>query len=441
MAEKNRQISSAVATAVGLGAIIGAGIYVLSGTAIALAGAYAIFAFLFVGVLAVIISLELGELGSLLPNVKGAAYSYTYKALGSEMGFVSGILGYMAYSTSIGAIALGFGSYLSSLLGVPLTVYAIPSAIALIVVLSIVNMFGVRKAAKADFWLVLIKIGVLILFVLFAVYVAFSNPQIGLSNVTFTFQGNILQGIFAASVAVFFAYSGFQSISSLTERIEGGSKGYVKAILSAVVISIILYVLVVAAMLILAPASQYKIAADPLSYALSAVHAPSWLFVVVDIGALIATTSAILAMILTSSRYLYQISDDKLLPKYFRKYNSKTDVAQNGILISALIGIVVLFAGNIYIIAAISNFGLLFNYLIVGLDVMHFRRNKFNSPFKMPLYPYLPVIGMIFIFIMLAGMPNEALVIGSVMIMLLIAVYYVLREAEMKKVIRIHLFK
>jgi amino acid/polyamine/organocation transporter, APC superfamily (TC 2.A.3) len=146
-------------------------------------------------------------------------------------------------------------------------------------------------------------------------------------------------------------------------------------------------------------------------------------------------------MILTSSRYLYQISDDHLLPKYFRKYNNKIDVAQNGILISAVIGILVLFAGNIYIIAAISNFGLLFNYLIVGLDVMHFRRNKFNSPFKMPLYPYLPVVGMILIFIMLAGMPNEALIIGSVMIMLLIAAYYVLREAEMKKVIRIKLFK
>ncbi len=439
---KNDMISPAVAAAVGLGAIIGAGIFVLSGTAIALAGTYAIAAFALVGALAFIIALELGELGSLLPNVKGASYSYTYKALGSELGFITGILRYMALATAIGAIALGFGSYLASFLGMAVSVYAIPFAIALIVILSIVNMFGVKKAANLDFGLVAIKITVLLIFVAFAMYLAFSNTSIGFSNIFAGSPGNnIIEGIFAASVAVFFSYSGFQSISTLTDRIKGGAKGYVQAIMGAVVISIVLYLLVVTAMLILLPASQYKIAADPLSYALSASHAPSWLFAVVDIGAMVATASATLAMILTASRSLYQMSVDELLPKYFRKYNSKTDTAENGILLSAIIGILVLFAGNIYTIAAIANFGLMFNYMIIGFDIIHFRRNKADAPFKMPGYPYLPVISIVLILVMLAGMPNEALVIGSATIMLLIAIYYTLREVDRKKVVHVRLFK
>ena len=441
MGNKDRnKVEVYVAAAVGLGAIIGAGIFVLSGTAIALAGSFAIVAFALVGVLALIIALELGELGSLMPYVKGASYSYTYNALGSELGFITGMMRYMALATSIGAIALGFGSYLSSFLGLGLSTYAIPFAIILIFLLSIVNMFGVKKAAQADFWLVIVKIGVLLLFIIFALLFAFSNKGSGLSNIQFNVSAGTLNGIFAAGVVVFFAYSGFQSISTLTDRIKGGSKGYVTAILSAVTISIVLYLLIAFALLLLLPQSAYKIVADPLSYALKSAGAPNWLSVVVDIGALVATASATIAMILTSSRSLYQMSVDRLLPKFFRKYNSRTDTAENGIIVSAIIGILVLFAGNIYIIAAISNFGLMTNYLLVGLDVIHFRRRGVKSPFMTPLYPYLPILGIILLLAFFTGMPSEALLIGTVLILALLVAYHAIRETKEKRVIREKLF-
>ena len=441
MAEKDKnKISPAVAAAVGLGAIIGAGIFVLSGAAIALAGSFVLVAFALVGILALIIALELGELGSLLPNVKGASYSYTYKALGSELGFITGIMRYMALSTSIGAIALGFGSYLASFLGMQLSVYSIPFAIVIIFVLSMVNMLGVKKAAQADFWLVVIKIGVLVLFIAFALFMALTVKGIGSSNLSFNISGGTIGGIFAASVAVFFAYAGFQSISTLTDRIKGGANGYVTAILSAVIISIILYILIALALLLILPQSSYSITADPLAHALKQANAPQWLSYVVDLGALIATISAIIAMILTASRSLYQMSIDRLLPRYFRKYNMRTDTAENGIIISAIIGIAVLFAGNIYIIAAISNFGLMFNYILIGFDVIHFRRLGIRAPFQMPLYPYLPVLSIVMLLAFFIGMPREALVIGVILIMSLIVVYYSLREFREKKVVRVKLF-
>ncbi len=434
-----QNISALVAMAVGLGAIIGAGIFVLSGTAVALAGPYALVAFVLVGILALIIALELSELGTLLPHVKGASYSYTYKAFGSELGFVTGMLRYTALATSISAIALGFGSYLSSFIGLSIGTYSIPFAIALIAVLSLVNMFGVKKAAQTDFGLVVIKIGILLLFIGFAMFESMSG-RLGTPSLSFAIRGSTVGDIFAASVAVFFAYSGFQSISTISGRIKGGARGYVMAILAAVAVSAIVYVLVVLALLFLLPPSAYRISADPLSYALRSAGAPMWLLTVVDVGALVATASATIAMILSASRSLYQMSEDRLLPRFLRKYNRRTDTAENGILVSAVVGVLMLFAGNIYIIAAIANFGLMFDYLIIGFDVIHFRRTGSRAPFTMPLYPYLPVAGMVLLMTFFIGMPKEALVIGVMLFISLIVIYYSLREARRKKVIRIRLF-
>lgn len=441
MAEKD-QISVIVATAVGLGAIIGAGIFVLSGTAIALAGRNALIAFLIVGIVALIVGFELGELGSLMPKLKGASYSYTYKAFGSELGFITGILLYFSYATSISVVALGFGSYLASTIGVSTATYSIAFAMGLILVIAIVNAFGVRKAAKADSSLVAVKLGILIIFVVFALIVVFSkvSPFTNLFAPQPASTGT-LGAIFAASVVIFFAYSGFQSIANLTPKIKGGAKAAAKAIIASIIISVVLYSLVVFALLLLLPASHFTISADPLTSALSAVKAPIWLFLLVGAGALIATASATLTDILSSSRTLYQMGSDGLLPGVTKKYDRKKDVAINGIIISAVIGIIMLFAGNIYVIAAISNFGLLFSYLMSSFAVIHFRRKKANPSFKTPWYPYLPIISILALLAFMIGLPKEALLIGTVLIISLIIIYYTLREVEDKKVVRIKLFK
>ena len=443
MPDKN-QISVLVATAVGLAAIIGAGIFILSGTAIALAGRNALIAFVLVGIVALIVGFELSELGSLLPKVKGASYSYTYKAFGSELGFITGLLLYFSYATSISVVALGFGSYLASALGMTAYSFTLLFAIGLIFVLALVNISGIRKAAKADFVLVVIKIAILIIFVVFAFIMVTSAKQPFLANLSSVQPSSSggLAALFAASVVIFFAYSGFQSISTFTSKIKGGSAGAAKAIIYSVVISIVLYFLVVLVMLLLLPASSYGISTDPLATALKNVSAPVWIFLLVTVGALIATASATLTDILGSSRTLYQMSMDGLLPKLTRVYNKKTDVATNGVIISAVIGIIMLFSGNIYVIAAISNFGLLFSYLMSSFAVLHFRSRKKAKPsFKTPFYPYLPIIAIVALMAFLIGLPKEALLIGMILIISLIIVYYTLREVGDKKVIRVRLFK
>jgi len=436
-----QKISVANAAAVGLGAIIGAGIFVLSGTAIALAGPYSLLAFILVGAIALIMALVIGELSALMPNAKGATYSFAYNAFGSEIGFITGIAVYLSFSTAISAIALGFGTYLASLLNMSAAAFAIPFAILLVVAVAILNIAGITKAAKTDFWLVIIKLSVLFIFAAFALLFSFKS---GFANTisNFSTAGFTITSIFAASVAIFFAYSGFQTISTFTSKIKNKGKGAAKAIVAAVLVSIIVYVLIDFSLMILAPASAYRIAADPLAFALRYAKAPGVLVLLVDIGALVATTSATLAMMLSSSRMLYQLGKDGLLPKAIRKYNAERDVATNGVVISAIIGIIMLFSGNIYIIAAISNFGLILSYIISCLAQIHFRRIMPKSKFTvtMPLYPYLTVIAIVALLALLIGMPREALVIGDILVLALLLTYYFFRELKGKKPVKIRLF-
>ena len=309
----DKKIGTLVAMAVGLGAIIGAGIFVLSGTAIALAGANALIAFILVGIVALIMAFEFGELGSIFPHVKGAAYSYVYKAFGSELGFITGLIKYFSYATAISVISLGFGSYFTSLFGISITGGSILFAILLIIILSVLNLLGLKKAAKTDSFLVIIKTAALLAFIGFAVFFVAHSGGIKVSNFSVSSSQGTLAALFAASIVIFFAYSGFQTIVTLTPEIKGGGRAAAKATIYAVVISIVLYVAVVAALLLLLPASHFTVSGDPLALALMQSGAPNWLLIVVDVGALVATASAALAMLIASSRMLYQVGVDRLL--------------------------------------------------------------------------------------------------------------------------------
>jgi APA family basic amino acid/polyamine antiporter len=336
-------------------------------------------------------------------------------------------------------IALGFGAYFVSLFGVSAPGGGSLVAIGLIAVLAVVNLGGIRKAARADLGLVAVKLTILLTVVGFAIFFWVKNGSA--TNFTaLTAPASGVGGIFGASVAVFFAYSGFQSISSFTSSVKGGARAAAKAILLSVSISMVLYVLIAFSLLALLPASRFVINADPLSFALSASHASGYLIDVVDIGALVATASASLAVLLGASRILYQIGADGLLPRAVRTYDAKRDVARNGVLISAVIGIGMLFAGNVFVIAAISNFGLLFSYLIATLALVHFRRLGRRGSFSIPGYPYLPLVAFAAILSFMIGMPREALVVGTILVLSLIIAYYSLREYKEKEPVKIKFF-
>jgi APA family basic amino acid/polyamine antiporter len=435
------KIGVVAATAVALGAIIGAGIFVLSGTVISIAGPYAIPAFLIVGIVALSVALNFGVLGSIMPNAKGASYSYVYGAFGSELGFITGILLYFSFATAVSVVSLGFGATLSGLLGSSFSGYSYIFSIALIAAVGLLNLRGIKNAAHTDTMLVITKIMILLIFVAFAIFFAFGTGHFSPSNfLTGGASGSIINNILEASIAIFFAYTGFQTVSTFTSKVSGGAQKAAKAIIAAVVISIVIYVLVIFGLMLLMPASSYGITANPLTSALSAAHAPSWLFILVSIGALIATASATIAMVMAASRVMYQISKDGLLPRIFRKYNKQKDVAANSILATVFIAVIMLFAGNVYIIAAISNFGLLFSYIMSMIALMHFHKRHKTDGARLFLYPYLQIITIAMLMLFMYGLPHEAFVINVILVISLIVIYYALTEVENKRIPRLRLF-
>ncbi len=447
-----KQISFSSAVAVGLGGIIGAGIFVLSGTMINLAGTGALFAFLLTGFVAVIISLEMGEMTSSMPKTTGASYSFVYNAFGSELGFVTGVSLYLSFIASISAISLGFGSYLTSMAGISNAIYPRLFAIALVVALMGVNLRGLSEAARTDFFIVIFKVGVLVVFIIFALIYG-NFLRLNLSQPV----SNGVPGIFSASVIAMFAYAGFQSIATMAPNIEGGGRTAAKAIMAAVVISLVLYILVTLSMLALVPASRFGYVADPLSFALQSASAPSWLFYLVDSAALAATTSATLAMIIAGSQLCHQLSKDGLLPSFFQKSSDNERSPVSAVLLTAVLGIVVMFAGNIYIIAAISNFGILLSYLLTGFALIKIRRMRKNPEkhleffkqgeisidniFKMPLYPVLPVIGIVMLVMFFFGFPAIALSAGVGLVLISIIAYYALREDRDEPIVKVRFFR
>ncbi len=439
------------ATAIGLGAIIGAGIFVLSGVAITLSGTGAILAFLLTGVVAILVAFEVGELSSRMPNETGASYSFTYNVFGSELGFMTGILRLLSFVAAIAAISVGFGSYLSSFLNLN-SAYSPLFSIILILVLGYITNKGVRKAARTDTVLVTFKVLVLIIFIVFGIYVGKA------SNLTISdiFSGSNLGGIFAASVLSMFAYAGFQSIASITPFLKGGGKTAAKAIILSVLISAVLYMGVTVAMLMLAPKSAYALSGDPLSVALSAVNAPGALTVLIDIAAMVATASATLAMLVGCEMLLFQMAKDGLLPSILKSDKNSKNPEKNSLITTMLLGIGFIFAGNLYIIAAISNFGTIFSYLINSIAIIKIRtleksgkaKNLLRSMnmknvrlFLTPAYPYIPILATFMLLIFFIGFPAEALAGGVITILLSIFVYYMIEQIKEKPIIKVKLFK
>lgn len=447
-----KTVSFAGAVAVGLGGIIGAGIFVLSGTMISLAGSGALLAFLLTGAVAVILALEMGELISSMPGTSGASYSFVYNSFGSEMGFITGISLYLSFVASVSAISLGFGSYLSSMIGLHSIFYPRMFAIFLIIALMGISLRGLAGAAKADLVIVVFKIGVLIVFIIFA----FLFGRFLHFNLSAPSAAGV-PGIFSASVIAMFAYAGFQSIATMAPNIKGGGSTAARAIMTAVLISLILYVLITISMLALVPAAKYGFVADPLSFALKSASAPPWLFYLVDFAALAATTSATLAMIIAGSQLSFQLSKDGLLPSLFKKASRSEGAPITAVFLTGFIGMAIMFTGNIYIIAAISNFGVLFSYLMTGFAVIKIRRMMKNpikyrkfidqagisseAHFKMPFFPYLPIVGISMLIVFFFGFPAIALSIGVGLILVSMILYYALREDKDEPVIKVRFFE
>jgi basic amino acid/polyamine antiporter, APA family len=395
-----KKLSFLHAVAVGLGNIIGAGIFVMAGSAIDAAGPAALVAFGVTAMLAVTVGLNTAELSSRFPNLEGGVYSFAKATMGDTIGFLVGWFRLIAYAVSGAAVALGFSSYLVSI-GMPLSIYY-PAAGALILALAVVEMRGIKLASEMEVGLVIVKmVGLAVFLAAVLVLAGFSQGNF----VPFFPTGGV--GVLVAANIAFFAYSGFNTIATLTPDVEDGERTVPRAIITSILVSTVLYLLVVFALLLALNWASYGPAPDPLSLALSSLKAPNAVSFAVAVAAIAATFAVTLSMIIAGARTAKQMGEDALLPKWLGRGSKAPAVVVAGVMVASL-GL-----GNVESIALVANFGVIFSYLLTGVQVAIARRSQPTPRFSSPGYPSVQALSVVLSGALLLGLGTQSLLLGA----------------------------
>jgi APA family basic amino acid/polyamine antiporter len=343
------------ATAISVGAIIGAGIYVVIGIAAGLAGPALMVSMILAAAVALFTALSYSELSAWLP-IEGSVYEFSYRLISPFAGFLAGWMYMLGNAFTGAAVALGFAYYFTELLP-----FADPRIIALLLclALTLINFFGIRKSAELNDMLVGAKLLILSLFVILGL--GYIRPQ---NFLPFAPSG---AGILYGACYIFFAFGGFARVSMLAEEIEDPAHNVPKAILLSLLISTIFYLLVGTVAVGLVGASNLAASSSPLAAAVQATRNP-FAVVIISLGGLLATASVLLTSILGVSREAYAMALRGDLPSPLGKLHTVHATPHLAVWISGLLIALLVLLTDLEKVVAVSTFGLLFYYLLANVS-------------------------------------------------------------------------
>ena len=401
-----RTLSAWDLTALGIGAIIGTGIFVLIGTAIVGdahrpgAGPGIILSFILSGFTCVLAALCYAEFAAMIP-VAGSAYTYSYATLGEFLAWITGWNLILEYGVACVAVAIGWSGYFNNLLklaGIHLPDWAthapggpeggmanLPAAIIVLLV-TVILVIGIKESARATGVIVCLKLVVILFFI------AVGAPAVTPSNWT-PFMPQGFAGVSAAAATVFFAYIGFDAITTTAEEARNPQRDLPIGIMAALGICTLLYVTVAAVLTGLVPSNQIDIHA-PVAEALRLVGYP-WGAAVVAIGAVAGITSVLVVMMLGQIRVFFAISRDGLLSPWLSVVHPRFGTPHHATWLTG-IGVATMAAFiPIGTAADMTNIGTFFAFTLVCIGLIVLRYTRFNHPrpFKTPFMPWVPLLG------------------------------------------------
>jgi APA family basic amino acid/polyamine antiporter len=403
------------ATAIGVGAIIGAGIFVVLGVAIGYAGPSIIVSMIVAGVVASFTAFSFAELGSAIPK-EGGAYAYAFEMISPSVGFVVGCLWLFAQTVAGAAISLGFASYLVKFF--PLLSVKTVAVIAALTVTGL-NLLGIKQSTAVNNILVITKIAILCLFIGLGVF--YIHPQ-NLSQ----FSPNGVSGILQGAGFVFFAYLGFGRISALGEEVRNPKKILPLAILIALAVSVALYVLTAFVSTGLLDYHLLALSDSPIADAAGATGSFA-LVAAVTFGALIATVSVLLTNLIGLSRVAFAMARNDQLPKSVAKVSSRLGTPHVSILAMGALLTVLACALDLRQAAAITSFSLLSVHLTVNVSAIRLRRKIPEAQkFRMPSYPFIPLLGLLSCIILMFSLPQQSWIVAAIVVAIS-ATFYLLK--------------
>jgi basic amino acid/polyamine antiporter, APA family len=401
-------------TALGIGAIIGAGIFVLTGVAAArLAGPAVTLSFVVSGFACAMAALCYAEFAAMIP-VAGSAYSYSYATMGELVGWIIGWDLILEYAVGAAAVAVGWSGYLRVILtgmginlpdelthapgSAPGAIVNLP-ALLIVLVISAVLVIGISESARINSIIVAIKLTAVAVVILVGAF--FVRPANWSPFVPFGWHG-IMKG----AAVIFFAYIGFDAVSTTAEEVVNPQRNLPIGIIASLLVCTLLYILVAAVLTGMTPYSTIDINA-PLASAFVNVGL-NFLSAIISLGAVAGLTSVLLVLLLGQSRIFFAISRDGLLPPAFSRIHPRFRTPYIPTIVTGIaVGITAAFL-PIQEIAELTNIGTLFAFVLVCIGVWILRHADpgRKRPFATPLVPLVPILGVLFCGYLMASLPE-----------------------------------
>ncbi|MBK9946838.1 MAG: amino acid permease [Nitrospira sp.] len=408
-------------TALGIGAIIGTGIFVLVGTAIVGdahrpgAGPGIVLSFILSGITCALAALCYAEFSAMIP-VAGSAYTFSYATVGEFLAWLTGWNLILEYGVACIAVAIGWSGYFNKLLklaGLELPYWAtnppqwaggpegsianFPAAIIVLLVTTIL-VIGIKESARAAGMIVLLKLAVILFFI------AVGAPAVSSDNWT-PFMPNGFEGVRAAAAIIFFAYIGFDAVSTAAEEAKNPQRDVPFGILASLSVCTVLYISVAAVLTGLVPVSQIDIHA-PVAEALTLVGF-KWGAVIVAIGAVAGITSVLVVMMLGQIRVFFAMSRDQLLSPGLSRVHARFGTPYRATILTGVVVAILSAFFQIGDAADMTNIGTFFAFILVSFGVMLLRYTKPNQPrpFRLPFMPLVPIFSIAACLYLMVGLP------------------------------------
>jgi len=417
----------------GIGAIIGTGIFVLTGVAAAnYAGPALIISFIISALTCAFAALCYAEFAAMVP-VSGSAYTYGYTALGEFWAWIIGWDLLLEYMVAIAAVAIGWSGYATNLLAqvginLPAAITAAPGtapgavinlpAILIIAFITGLLCVGIRQSSWVNNIIVIIKISVILLFI--ALGFSHVQPQNWTPFMPFGWSG-----IMTGAAVVFFAYIGFDAVSTAAEEVKNPQKDLPFGIIVSLIVCTVLYITVAIILTGMVHYTQFKEVSAPVAFALTKVGI-HWGAAAVSVGAICGITSVLLVMTLGQTRVLFAMSRDGLMPRFFSEVHPRLGTPVKTTLLTGSIASLLAGFTPIGVVAELTNIGTLAAFVVVSASVIWLRKTKpeLERPFKCPLVPLLPSLSIIFCLYLIFSLPVVTQIRFVVWLALGLVVYF-----------------
>ncbi|MDQ2858074.1 MAG: amino acid permease [Candidatus Eremiobacteraeota bacterium] len=427
-------------TALGIGAIIGTGIFVLTGKAAATsAGPAIVLSFVIAGIVSALAALCYAELASSVP-VSGSAYTYVYATLGELVAWIVGWGLILEYALGSATVAIGWSGYFSDFIGatfglvIPKAlrtnsfdggIVNVPAALIILVITALL-IRGTSESVTVNKIIVALKLAVVAFFIIIGA--GHVNPANWHPFAPFG-----VNGIINGAGLVFFAYIGFDAVSTSAEEVRNPERDLPRGIIGSLAVCTVLYIIVAAVLTGIVPYAKLDVS-SPVSYSLISIGL-GWAGAIVALGAIAGLTTVLLVLLYGQSRVFFAMSRDGLLPGLFSRVHP---TFRTPYLSSAIVGIVVAFVaavGQLDVVANLVNIGTLAAFALVSVGIIVLRKQQpdLKRAFRVPGSPVVPALSALgAVALILKGLPLLTIASYVVWLILGLLVYFLYSRRRSK---------